>query len=188
MSKNRKGELRFKLDNGYYFLKSHLNLLSLCHCPFRRLPYMDLPFDVQQEIVHAVFANFKSAQTNLERGNIAAYALGSSSKADKRWPTLQFPSDAMSVSSSTGEVRLYPNYSGSDVDTRLYVRDRFLRMEGITGTSKWGKWFLCGKNTGGKHFSIRYDSLFKRWYLILTYDALQQGAPFRPRGPLLHRK
>ena len=94
---------------------------SLPLSPFRRLPYMDLPFDVQQEIVHAVFADLKSAQTNLERGNIAAYALGPSSKADKRWATLQFPSDAMSVNSSTGEVRLYPHYIGSNVDTVFFV-------------------------------------------------------------------
>jgi hypothetical protein len=132
----------------------------------RRLPYMDLPVDVQREIVKESLSAAKSAQTNLRSGNNHGYALDTGVK-ENRYLWIKFTNRMASVDKRNGEVGLMKRYF-KDCDCGLYIKDRLVAfVEGRKATKKWGQTMLFGKE-GGKSFSIRYDSTRRRWYLILT--------------------
>jgi len=87
-----------------------LDYEDICHIIpdlSRRLEYNTLPFDVQGCIVTEVFAAFKAAQTNRERGNNNGYTLREVNYEEKRMHSLSFTSQCASVNEG-GVVRLLP--------------------------------------------------------------------------------
>ncbi|KAJ3144021.1 hypothetical protein HDU86_002705, partial [Geranomyces michiganensis] len=80
-------------------------------------------------------------------------------------------------------------------DRGMYIKDRLItflclskecrpskstnRQVSRVPTKHWGTHLQCGKNKEGRAFTIRYDALNDKWYLILSYDARVKGAPLR---------
>ncbi|KAJ3300732.1 hypothetical protein HK104_006030 [Borealophlyctis nickersoniae] len=158
----------------------------------RRKAYLEMPYDVQQAAVKETVGNAKANQTNYEKGHNKGYEMRGRDRG-RRWKTLNFGASGMCVDKKTGEVSIYPRskFVPQVKDHILYVKDRILRFACPEKESRggrkirvpmkpWGRYLLCGKKTGGKGFKIRYDSLTRKWYLILSYDAKVRGAPFRP--------
>ena len=157
----------------------------------RRRSYMELPLDVQQAIVNESVANFTANQTNLEKGHNKGFETRSR-ESSRRWKTLKFLATGMCVKQATGEVIMYPqsDFVDKDADRGMYIKDRLVAFlcptrrdkkgrESRVPTKHWGNHLQCGKNKGGRAFTIRYDTLGKKWYLILSYDARVKGAPLR---------
>ncbi|KAJ3278024.1 hypothetical protein HK104_002731 [Borealophlyctis nickersoniae] len=150
----------------------------------RRRPYMSLPAVIQDRIVRRAMAGLKSCQTNLERGHIDGYETGRKDP-ERRWKTLYLAAQSMSVGRLTGEVRIHPR--SADGDRGVYIRDSLVRF--LTPattkhatpppTKHWGRHLICG-SPEGRDFEIRYDTRTQKWFLILHYDAMVRGAPFRP--------
>ncbi|KAJ3300409.1 hypothetical protein HK104_000923 [Borealophlyctis nickersoniae] len=158
----------------------------------RRKAYLEMPYDVQQAAVKETVGNAKANQTNYEKGHNKGYEMRGRDRG-RRWKTLNFEASGMCVDKKTGEVSIYPRnkFVPQVKDHILYVKDRILRFacpekKSRNGrkirvpTKHWGRYLLCGKKTGGKGFKIRYDSITRKWYLILSYDAKVRGTPFRP--------
>jgi len=160
----------------------------------RRKAYLGMPYDVQQSTIKESVGNIKSAQSNYERGHNQGYEVREREE-NRRWKTLNFLATGMRVDSKSGEVTIYPK---SDIvpkgeDRGLYLKDRIIRFlcpevevekRGLKQkmrlpTKLWGHHLQCGKGNGGQGFKIRYDSLGRKWYLILSYDAKVRGAPFQ---------
>ncbi|KAJ3159580.1 hypothetical protein HDU86_001589 [Geranomyces michiganensis] len=165
--------------------------LDQLHDLERRRTYVSLPFDVQQAIVKESVANFTANQTNFEKGNNAGFETRPR-KAARRWKTLKFLASGMRVNKKTGEVSMYlrSNFVEKGADRGMYIKDRLVSFLCPTHQSKrqhmtrtptkhWGNHLQCGKDNGGRAFTIRYDKLNKKWYLILSYDARVKGAPLQ---------
>ena len=154
----------------------------------RRRAYVTMPYDVQQAIVKESVANFTANQTNYERGNNTGFVTRQRD-ATRRWKTLKFLATGMCVNKETGEVTMYPRnqFVEDGGDRGVYIKDRlvrFLSEWNVRHTSRlptkhWGRYLQCGKDKGGRAFTIRYDTTNAKWYLILSYDARIRGAPFR---------
>jgi transposase len=158
----------------------------------RRRKYIDMPYDVQQSTIKETVGNTKSNQTNYERGHNRGYEV-EERDGNRRWKTLNFLASGMRVDNRTGEVTMYPrsNFVSEGGGRGLYLKDRIIRFlcpEEDLGlgdrkrrlpTKMWGNHLQCGKDNGGQGFKIRYDSLGRKWYLILSYDAKIRGAPFQ---------
>ncbi|KAJ3300306.1 hypothetical protein HK104_002125 [Borealophlyctis nickersoniae] len=113
----------------------------------------------------------------------------------RRWKTLTCARDGMTVNRTSGEVTLYPKKDlchGSvswNADRGVYIKDSLVKFlcdanesgKGKIPTKYWGSHLMCGR-TGGHGFDIRYDTVGRRWYIQLHYDAMVRGAPFRPEA------
>ncbi|KAJ3030083.1 hypothetical protein HDV00_009105 [Rhizophlyctis rosea] len=162
----------------------------------RRKKYVGMPYDVQQATIKESVGGTKSAQINYERGHNKGYEVRER-EGSRRWKTLNFLASGMSVDSKSGEVTMYPNsdFVPKDEDRGIYLKDRIIRFlcpevevekagrkqKMRLPTKMWGQHLQCGKKNGGQGFKIRYDSLQRKWYLILSYDAKVRGAPFQFR-------
>ncbi|KAJ3175766.1 hypothetical protein HDU87_005759 [Geranomyces variabilis] len=72
-------------------------------------------------------------------------------------------------------------------DRGMYIKDRLIaflcpsrwtkKHTARAPTKHWGNHLQCGKNKEGRAFTILYDTLNRKWYLILSYDARVKGAP-----------
>lgn len=158
----------------------------------RRKKYIGMPYDVQQSTIKESVGNTKSAQTNYERGHNHGYEVGAR-ETERRWKTLNFLAKGMHVNENSGEVNLFPksDFVPKSEDRGLYLKDRIIRFlceeEDVLEhnrkrrlpTKLWGHYLQCGKTNGGQGFKIRYESLRRKWYLILSYDAKVRGAPFQ---------
>ncbi|KAJ3280678.1 hypothetical protein HK104_000472 [Borealophlyctis nickersoniae] len=118
----------------------------------RRRVYTSLPTAVQDRTIRTALAGFKSCQTKLEKGHINNFKTRPKDPV-RRWKTLYFANDSMSVATATGEVYLYPrmDFVPPAADRGLYIRDallRFLTPGSRAPTKHWGNHLLCGEKEG----------------------------------------
>ncbi|KAJ3165311.1 hypothetical protein HDU87_003161, partial [Geranomyces variabilis] len=156
----------------------------------RRREYVSLPFDVQQAVIKESVANFTANQTNFEKGNNDGFETRSRDGA-RRWKTLKFLATGMCVNRKSGEVTMSPrsDFVEKGADRGMYIKDRLIaflcpsrqtkKHTARAPTKHWGNHLQCGKNKEGRAFTVRYDTLDRKWYLILAYDARVKGAPLR---------
>lgn len=158
----------------------------------KRQRYISMPIDMQQALVMESNAGCSSAQTNYERGNNKGYELGEKDGA-RRFRTLKSLATGLCVDRDTGTVTISPrsDFVSKTADRGVYLKDRLIhylcdRVETKNGmvsympTKKWGNDLVVGKTRGGRGFTLRFDSVFRRWSLILATNVWQKGSPFRP--------